>query len=85
MSPLPNLHTLRSDALIQAQVEQRLRYLADENKSGTKIKSLQGGAVDVVVSYRVKWPQEYVLSGSKKREYSIISCQLHSGWLAFAA
>ena len=38
----------------------------DENKSGTKIKSLRGGSVDVVVPNKVKWPQEYVLSGSKK-------------------
>ena len=51
MSPLPNLHALRSDALV------------DENKSGTKIKSLRGGSVDAVVSHRVKWPQEYILSG----------------------
>ena len=66
VSPVPNLHVLRSDALIQAQVEQRLRDLVDENKSGTKIKSLRGGSIDVVVSHRVKWPQEYVLSCSKK-------------------
>ena len=65
VSPIPTLHALRSDALIQAQVDQRLRDLVDENKSGTKIKSMRGGAVDVV-SHRVKWPQEYVLSGSKK-------------------
>ena len=66
VSPLPNLQSLRSDALIQAQVDQRLRDLVDENKSGTKIKSLRGGTVEVVVPNRVKWPQEYVLSGSKK-------------------
>ena len=54
VSPLPNLHTLKSNALIQAQVEQRLRDLVDENKSGTKIKSLRGGSVDVVVPHRVK-------------------------------
>ena len=38
----------------------------DEDKSGTKIKSLRGGLVDVVLSQRVKWAQEYALSGSKK-------------------
>ena len=65
-SPVPNLHVLRSDALIQAQVEQRLRDLVDENKSGTKIKSLRGGSIDVVVSHHVKWPQEYGLSSSEK-------------------
>ena len=53
VSPLPNLHALRSDALIQAQVKQRLRDLVYENKSGTKIKSMRGGSVDVVVSHRV--------------------------------
>ena len=42
LSPLSNLHALRSDALIQAQVEQRLRDLVDEDKSGTKIKSMRG-------------------------------------------
>ena len=51
VSPVPNLHALRSDALIQAQVEQRLRDLVDENKSGTKIKFLIGGSVDVVASH----------------------------------
>ena len=66
VSPLPNLHTLRSNALIQAQVDKRLRDLVDENKSSTKIKSLRGGSVDVVVPHRVIWPQEYVLSSSKK-------------------
>ena len=66
VSDIPNLHALRSDAMIQAQVEQRLRDLVDENKSGTKIKSLRGGSVDVIVPHRVKWPQEYVLSGIKK-------------------
>ena len=66
VSAIPNLHALRNDAMIQAQVDQRLRDLVDENKSGTKIKSLRGGSVDVIVPHRVKWPQEYVLSGTKK-------------------
>ena len=57
---------LRDDAYIQAQVEQRLKNLVEDNRSGTKIKSLRGGPVEVVVPHRLKWPQEYVLAGSKK-------------------
>ena len=64
--PLPNLQYLRSDAYIQAQVEQRLKNLVEDSKSGTKIKSLRGGSVEVVVPNRIKWPQEYVLAGVKK-------------------
>ena len=63
---LPDLHVLRNGAYIQAQVEQRLRNLVEDNRSGTKIKSLRGGSVEVVVPHKVKWPQEYVLAGSKK-------------------
>ena len=63
---LPNLSSLRQDAYIQSQVDQRLRDLANTATSGTKIKSLRGGPVEVVVPNRVKWPQEFVLSGSKK-------------------
>ena len=64
--PLPNLQYLRSDAYIQAQVEPRLKNLVEESKSGTKIKSLRGGSVELVVPNRIKWPQEYVLAGVKK-------------------
>ena len=42
---LPDLNVLRNDAYIHAQVEQRLRNLVDDNRSGTKIKSLMGGSV----------------------------------------
>ena len=63
---LPDLYFLRNDAYIQAQVEQRLKNLVEDNRSGTKIKSLRGGSVEVVVPNRIKWPQEYVLAGSKK-------------------
>ena len=62
--PLPDLQYLRNDVYIQAQVEQRLKNLVEDSKSGTKIKSLRGGAVKVVVPNRIKWPQEYVLAGS---------------------
>ena len=51
---------------MQLLVEQRLKQLAEAEKTGTKIKSLRGGSVQVLVSNRVKWPHEYVLSGSSK-------------------
>ena len=85
VSPLPNLYALRSDALIQAQVEQRLRDLVDENKSDTKIKSMRGGSVDVVVSHRLNGHKNTFCPAVRRKEYSMISCGLHSGWMAFAA
>ena len=68
---LPQLHTIRQDLLIQAQVEKRLKELAEAEKSGTqKQKSLRGGPVEVLVPNKVKWPHEYVLSGSHKERVS---------------
>ena len=40
------------------------------NKAGTKLKSLRGGSVEVLVLNRVKWPHEYVLSGNSKERIS---------------
>ena len=65
------MHTIRQDLLIQAQVEKRLKELAEAEKSGTqKQKSLRGGPVEVLVPNKVKWPHEYVLSGSHKERVS---------------
>ena len=63
---LTNLHSLRKDLMVQKQMDQRLKKLAKNVHSGTKIKSLRGGSVEVVVPNKVKWPNEYVLSGIKK-------------------
>ena len=63
---MPDLQKIRQDVYIQSQVDQRLRDLANNENSGTKIKYLRGGPIEVVVPNRVKWPQEFVLSGSKK-------------------
>ena len=67
---IPDLNALRQDMSVQALVEQRLRQLADTEKPGTKIKSLRGGSVEVLVPNRVKWPHEFVLSGSSKERVS---------------
>ena len=63
---MPSLQCIRQDAFIQSQVDQRLRDLAQNTTAGTKIKSLRGGPVEVLVWNQVKWPQEFVLSGFKK-------------------
>ena len=63
---MPQLHSLRQDHSVQKQVEERLKQLASGDTTGTKIKSLRGGPVEVVVPNRVKWPHEFVLSGSNK-------------------
>ena len=50
MDQIPQLHTIRQDLLIQAQVEKRLKELAEAEKPGThKQKSLRGGPVEVLV------------------------------------
>ena len=62
---IPNLNTLRQDALLQLKVEQRLKELQENDKPG-KVKSLRCGSVEVMVQNKVKWSHEYVLSGSSK-------------------
>ena len=65
----PDLNALRQDALIQLKVEQRLKELQETEKQG-KLKSLRGGLVEVMVKHKVKWPHEYILSGSNKERIS---------------
>ena len=67
-SNVPSLHTLRNDRPIQDQIQDRLRELSGIDKRGTdkKIKSQRGGAVNIFVKERVKWPHEYVLAGNTK-------------------
>ena len=48
LGTVPDLNTLRQDALIQLKVEERLKQLQENDKPG-KIKSLRGGAVEVLV------------------------------------
>ena len=68
---IPHLQELRQDIYIQTQVEKRLKDLADSVKSGNcKQNSLRGGPVEVIVPNRIKWPHEYVLSGSQKERVS---------------
>ena len=70
VNKIPDLNVLRQDMSVQALVDQRLKQLADAKKTGTKIKSLRGGSVEVLVPNCVKWPHEYVLSGLSKERVS---------------
>ena len=64
---IPPPSRLREEARIQEEVQTRLRHLAHNVKPGmTKLKSQRGGAVDVFVNHKVRWPHEFVLSGQNK-------------------
>ena len=65
---LPDLHTLRHDRSIQDQVEARIKQLSNTDVKDTdpKYKSQRGGAMDIFVKERVRWPHEFVLAGSTK-------------------
>ena len=45
VNKIPDLTVLRQDMSVQALVDQRLKLLADAEKTGTKIKSLHGGVL----------------------------------------
>ena len=69
---VPSLADIRQNANIQEKVDQRIRELHQLSNTGTdsKIKSLRGGAVDIFVKNRVKWPHEHVLAGNTKERVS---------------
>ena len=70
---IPSLEYIRANNQIQRSVEERIKELQQLAKSGmseNKIKSQRGGAVDVFVKHRVKWPHEHVLAGSQKERVS---------------
>ena len=58
---------IKNDELIQQQVQERLKQLSENlNQGKEKIKSQRGGSVDVYINTRVKWPHEFILSGTNK-------------------
>ena len=70
MDRLPDLAALRQDAFIQIKVEQRLKELtALQTGTEQKIKSQRGG-VEVMLKNWIKWPREFVLTGSAKERVS---------------
>ena len=62
------MHTLRHDKSVQDQVEARIRQLSNNDVKGAdpKYKSQRGGAMDIFIKERVKWPHEFVLAGNTK-------------------
>ena len=80
---LPQLDALRQDAQVQQQVQERLLELNEIATSGMplKLKSQRGGGVDVFVRRRVRWPQEFVLSGIQKERISYDQLTI-SQWMA---
>ena len=82
---IPAPGEIRNDEHIQHQVQERLKQLSENLSQGNdKIKSQRGGAVDVYVNTRVKWPHEFALTGTKKKRSLMTNCPQFSGWLGFA-
>ena len=46
LSHIPDLHAVRQDSAVQAQFQQRLKQLADCEKTDTKIKSFGGPSAE---------------------------------------
>ena len=70
---IPLLSSIRSSKAIQKQVDRSLADLEKVNSvkgNEQKLKSKRGGPVEVLVSYRVNWPHEYILGGSSKQRIS---------------
>ena len=67
-SVVPSLGYLRNNDSVQAEVDKRLAELTQLNESATKgrIKSQRGGPGDVTVKRVVDWPQNFILTGSRK-------------------
>ena len=67
---VPQLDVLHQDAQVEQQIQQRLLELNELATPGMplKIKSQRGGG-DKFVSRCVRWPQEFVLSGTEKESF----------------
>ena len=68
-SVVPSLGYLRNNESVQAEVDKRLAELAQLNESATKgrLKSGKFGRPgDVTVEKVVDWPQNFILTGSRK-------------------
>ena len=67
-SVVPSLGYLRNNVSVQAEVDKRLAELAQMNETATKgrLKSQRGGPGDITVKRLVDWPQNFILTGSRK-------------------
>ena len=67
----PSLDTLKQDRFIQNQVDERLKEFSNMAQgTDQNIKSQSCSPVDIFVKNQVKWPHEFVLSGSSKERVS---------------
>ena len=83
---VPSMAALQNSDQIQAQVDQRIRQLAQLNESG-KFKSQRGGSENIWVKKQVAWPQNFILGGNNKSRVSYDSlnlCQWVSGFAMMA-
>ena len=67
-SVVPSQGYLRNNESVQAEVDKRLSELAQINESATKgrLKSQCAGPGDITVKRVVDWPQNFILTGSRK-------------------
>ena len=83
---VPSVATLQGTSHIQAEVNRRLKHLAELNEAG-KLKSQRGGTDTVWVKKQVPWPQNFVLGGNNKSRMSYDNlswCQWVSGFAMIA-
>ena len=81
---LPDLYKIRQDAYIQSQVDQRLRDLANNDNSGTKIKSLRGVPLRLWSQIGSSSHKSLSYPDLRKNGYNTITFLLYNGWLVFA-
>ena len=83
---VPSVAALQGTPHIQAEVDRRLKHLAELNEAG-KLKSQRGGSDTVWVKKQVPWPQNFVLGGNNKSRMSYDNlswCQWVSGFAMIA-
>ena len=83
---VPLVAALQGTPHIQAEVDRRLKHLAELNKAG-KLKSQRGGNDTVWVKKQVPWPQNFILGGNNKSRMSYDNlswCQWVSGFAIIA-
>ena len=67
-SVVPSLGYFRNNTSIQAEVNKRLSQLAKNNETATRgrMKSQRGGPREIPVKKVLDWPQNFILTGSRK-------------------
>ena len=67
-SVVPSLGYLRGNESLQSVIDKRLAELEKLNETATRgrLKSKRGGPGDFLLKRMVDWPQNFILTGSKK-------------------